>query len=251
MTTIRPIQGLVMVGLGDLEPSPENPRSRLHDIDELAQSIYELGMVQPIVAQRIPGADKLRIVAGHRRYAAAQRIRMQEVPVVVRREMLPDEELLIMLVENGQRAGLDPIEEARALQRLKSGGLTYAEVGRKIGRSSGYVSSRLILLTLSAEEQEDIRAGFYTVTHAVNLIRRRRIEEHERTNPTVRPVGRPKGAKTKPHFGETHPLATTARTQCTGLGHGTGRVKVGGVACGPCWESAIRADALNHHTEVA
>lgn len=242
-TTVRPIQGLAMVGLDDLEPSPDNPRTRLHDIDELAQSIYEVGMIQPIVAQRIPGQHKLRIVAGHRRYVAAQRIKMREVPVVLRREMATDDELLAMLVENGQRAGLDPIEEARALKRLKDGGLTEPEICRKIGRSHYYVTSRLVLLSLTVEEQEDIRSGYSTLTHAADLIRRRRLEERERNNPVARPVGRPKGAKTKPYFGDTHPLAASARAICT---HGRGKPKVGKVACGECWELAIRADAQRH-----
>lgn len=243
MTTVRSVNGLVMVDLDDLEPSPSNPRTRYHDIDELAQSIYEVGMIQPIVAQRLAGQDKLRIVAGHRRYAAAKRIRMREVPVVLRREMLPDAELLTMLIENGQRAGLDPIEEAHAMQRLKGQGLTEPEISRKIGRSLYYVTSRLVLLTLTSDEQEDIRVGYSTLTHAADLIKKRRREERERLNPIARPVGRPKGSKTKPYFGDTHPLAVSARALCAANGHGKGHVKVGKIACGPCWELAIRADA--------
>lgn len=237
--SVRPMKGLALVPLRDLEPSPNNPRERLTDVDGLAQSISEVGMIQPIIAQRIPGRDRLRIVAGHRRYAAAQHLRMAEVPVVIRRDMLPDEELLLMLVENGQRADLDPIEEARALRRMVQGGRQPAEIARSVGRHVSWVKGRLALLQLSTEEQEAIRAGAYTLGHAAELIRAERRKERERSNPTVRPVGRPKGARTKPYFGDQHPLAQVARASC---GH-RGSPKVGGVACGPCWESVIRADA--------
>lgn len=72
-----------------------------------------------------------------------------------------------MLVENGQRAGLDPIEEARALRRLKTQGSTDAEIARRIGRSQSYVSGRLALLALPAEEQEELRAGQAAITPMV------------------------------------------------------------------------------------
>lgn len=247
---IRPLRGLALVPLSELRPSPDNIRERLTDIDDLAQSIREVGMIQPIIAQRVPGHDNLQIIAGHRRYAAAKRLGLNEVPVVIRRDMLPDEELLAMLVENGQRANLDPIEEARALSRLKSAGISSAEVGRKIGRTASYVDNRLMLLKLPTEEQERVRAGHYTISHAQGLVRAERKVERERTNPVARPIGRPKGAKTKPYFGDTHPLAHTARRVCADSGHGKGHVKVGGVACGPCWEVVIRADALRAPSEA-
>ena len=65
-----------------------------------------------------------------------------------------------------------------------------------------------------------------------------------------RPVGRPKGSKSKPYFGDTHPLAATARLVCAENGHGKGHIKVGGVACGPCWELAIRADQFRNAAAV-
>lgn len=242
--TATPLAGFLAIPLSELHASPNNPRDRLQDIEELAMSIAENGLIQPIVVQKIPGHDGFQIVAGHRRAAAARRLGMVKVPCIVRRDMLPDEELLAMLVENGQRANLDPIEEARALHKLKAGGLTDAQIARKVGRSIATVSSRLMLLTLPAHEQDAVRAGHYTLGHATSLVIADRDQQRRLANPIARPVGRPKGAKTRPYFGDQHPLARSARAVCSCIG----RPKISGIACGPCWELVIRADASSQET---
>lgn len=227
----RAIRGLAMIPLTELHPSPNNPRERLTDIDELAQSIYEQGIIQPLVVQKISGRDGFQIVAGHRRYAAAKKIRLPEVLCVIRKDMLPDEELLAMLVENGQRAGLDPIEEARALKRLVSSGLSQTEVARKVGRSVATVSNRILLLSLPVEEQEQLRAGAVTTAAAQRLAR---VETGR--------INKPK-KKSSQHLAIEHPLAKRVRARCRRLGHRSkGAASVGGVACGVCWETVIRAD---------
>lgn len=238
---VTALGGLAAIPVGQVHPSPANPRTNLTDIEDLAMSIRENGLIQPLIVQRIPGEPGYRIVAGHRRYAAIVKLGWARVPAVVRRDMLPDEELLAMLVENGQRANLDPIEEARALQRLVDGGLTAGEVARKVGRHVNTVNARLLLLKLPIAEQEEVRAGHYTLTHANNLIRDIRRADRERANPVARPVGRPKGATTKPHFGPTHPLADQVRARCDHRG----TPKVNGVGCGACWEETIRLDAID------
>lgn len=145
------LTGLAAISLAEVHPSPNNPRKNLTGIGELAGSIRENGLIQPLVVQKIPGQDGYQIVAGHRRYAAITRLGWATVPCIIRRDMLPDEELLAMLVENGQRAGLDPIEEARALSRLKhSMGINESEVARRIGRPLSFVTTR---------DQESVRAG--------------------------------------------------------------------------------------------
>lgn len=233
-TTVRPVSGLALVDPSDLHPSPTNPREHLTDIMELALSIREVGMVQPIVAQRLDDG-RLQIVAGHRRHAAALRLKLTEVPVIIRRPMRGDDELLAMLVENGQRAGLDPIEEARAFRKLKStgSGITDAAIARRVGRAQTYVSARLALLALPVEEQEKVRAKVMTLGAAVGAAR---LESGR-----VRP-----GAKGRPgpqHLGVGHDLATRAGARCRSLGHKVGKgTSVGGVACGKCWEHVIRAD---------
>jgi ParB family chromosome partitioning protein len=237
--TTRPLNGLAAISVAELHPSPNNPREQLNDIEGLAASIKEAGLIQPLVVQRIPGHPGYQVVAGHRRLAAVKKLGWDSVPCIMRRNMLPDEELLTMLIENGQRSGLDPIEEARAARKLAAAGLTQSDIARRVGRSPNWVQQRLMLLNLPVEEQDAVRAGHSSLGHALGLIRNERQQARFRTNPVARPVGRPKGAKTKPYFGDQHPLARTVRARCSHRGS----PKVGGVGCGPCWENAIRADA--------
>lgn len=233
----KPLQGLLAISLDELHPSPANPRESLKDLDGLADSIREVGLIQPLVVQKIPGKPGFQIVAGHRRHAAAKRLGLDSVPCVVRRDMLPDEELLAMLIENGQRADLDPIEEARALNRLKAMGLSDLEIGRKVGRPQNYISNRLVLLTLSVEEQEQLRARVVTIGSAVA---RARVDSG-RTRPAA------KGKKSAQYLSVHHDLSNHARARCQRLGHkAKGGASVGGIACGECWESVIRADERKH-----
>lgn len=238
--TTRPLNGLALIPLDQVKPSPNNPRERLTDIDELALSMRECGLIQPIVVQRLKG-ETYQIIAGHRRHAAAQRLKWTDIPAIIRRDMLPDEELLAMLVENGQRAGLDPIEEARALKRLVAQGMPQYEVAAKIGRSGAHVSLRLGLLRLSIEEQEQVRAGHLKVTHAAEKAKVDAGTTRKRSKATDRAW----------HFSHTHPLATNAAARCNRLGHKTGRRVSGGIACGECWESVIRADERGHIHDAA
>ncbi|MBZ5736465.1 ParB/RepB/Spo0J family partition protein [Nocardioides sp. TRM66260-LWL] len=239
---VTALTGMAAIPVAQVRPSPNNIRENLTGIDELALSIRENGLIQPLVVQRIPGEPGFQIVAGHRRYAAILRLDWPKVPCIIRRDMLPDEELLAMLVENGQRAGLDPIEEARALKRLKATGLSDAEVGRKVGRNQAYVSNRLVLLALPVEEQEQLRAGGITVGAATEAAR----IESGRTRPGA------KGKKSSQHFSLHHALGTRARARCQRLGHkAKGAASVGGIACGECWESVVRADERQHLHDVS
>ena len=230
---VTPRGGLVDVALTDLDVDPENLRADLGDIEGLAESIDQVGLLQPIVARRTP-QGRLVIVAGHRRYAAVQRLRWVTVPVIVRAPMRPDEVLAAMLVENGQRAGLDPIEEARALARLQAATRVSSRVlGARVGMAQSTVDGRLALLALTPEEQEQVRTGELRISDGV---RRGRLSSG-RT--------RPAGYTGHPHLGVDHALAARARARCQRLGHSQNKVsrnRVGGVACGECWESVIRAD---------
>lgn len=225
--------GMFDVDVADLHPSPANPRERMTDIEGLAASIREAGLIQPIVAQRLDDGT-LQIVAGHRRHAAVKMLGWQTVPVIVRKAMLPDAELVTMLVENGQRANLDPIEEARALNHLKvTGKLTDSAVAKKVGRSVQFVGGRIALLSLPWEEQEAIRNGTMTLTEAGDKAR----VDSGRIRPGAK--GRPSPA----HLSISHPLGPRAKARCQHLGHSRGRgTGVGGIACGACWEHVIRAD---------
>lgn len=228
---------LVDVPIGNLHPDPDNPRDDVGDVTELANSMATAGLIQPVIARRDTTSGRLVLVAGHRRLAAAQLLGWEKIPAVVRRDMRPDRVLAAMLIENGQRADLDPIEEARALRKLAGDNDTrsHAELAAMIGRTQVHVSGRLALLALPIEEQEQLRAKQMTLADAV---RRGRL-----AGGNVRALN----STGHPHLGTEHDLATKARARCQRLKHKKGgRNSVGGVACGECWESVIRADERQH-----
>lgn len=233
------LSGLQRVAVGDLHPDPDNPREGLTGITELAESIEQAGLIQPIIVRTSPGG--LVVVAGHRRLEAVKRLGWTSVEVVIRKPMESDDVLQQMLVENGQRAGLDPIEEARALKRLKTQrGCSDHELARMVGMSQATASGRLALLSLPIEEQEAIRAGITTLREATATARL--------VSGRVRPgaIGKPSAAHLSPH----HPLGALAKARCVRLGHKRhGSASVGGMACGACWESVIRANEREHLQE--
>jgi len=212
----------------DLVADPDNPRTELKDLDDLAASMREVGLLQPVVARDAGG--QLVVVAGHRRLAAARSLGWATVPCIVRPAMRPDEVLVAMLVENNQRADLDPIEEARAFQKLKSDhGWTDAQVGQHVGRSQPAVSARLALTYLTAGQQEDVRTGALLVRDAV--VKGRAAAGRTRRS----------DALTGWHFGRDHHLASRARAACLELKHPRSR-QLAATACGECWEAVIRDD---------
>lgn len=233
----RPRQSVVHVPVERLVAHPSNIRDDVGDVSELAQSVREHGILQPLVATELPGTGKLILLAGHRRLAAALLIGLKAAPVVIRHEVTElSEHLVLMLVENTQRRDLNPMERAEAYDALRHGGLSNAEIARKTGTTPSTVGHYLNLLMLDEKERDEVRRGVRAAHKSIQQVRA--AKQSQRVAAEKRPVGRPKGKKTKSWFGETHPLACAARALC---GH-RGRPKVGAVACGPCWEQAIRED---------
>jgi ParB/RepB/Spo0J family partition protein len=142
-----------------LRPNPLNPRVRLepNDVDQLAASIVAHaahgGILQPLLIT--PDGT---VVAGHRRLAAARRVGLAEVPVIVR-ALSPVEVLEIQLTENLQRSDLTPIEEARAYSHLLEAGATLASIARAVGVPASRVRERLALLDLDARVQQRVHRG--------------------------------------------------------------------------------------------
>lgn len=155
------------VDLDLLEPNHDQPRSIIDDakLDELAQSIQTSGIIQPIIVRR-QSSGTYEIVAGERRWRAAQRAGLLKVPVVVRD--VPDEKRLeLALIENIQREDLNSIEEARAYKRLADQfDLTQEAISRAVGKDRATVANYLRLLTLPADVQADVAAGSLTMGHA-------------------------------------------------------------------------------------
>jgi len=165
------------VALSELEPNPFQPRISIDParLAELAASIRASGVVQPILVRR--RGERYQIVAGERRWRAAQAAGLASVPVSVRE--VPDEQLLeLALVENVQRQELSPLEEAQAFQRLQSElGLSQDEIARRVGRDRTTIANTLRLLKLPRELRELLTQGRLDAGHARALLGLERVEE--------------------------------------------------------------------------
>lgn len=225
-------QQLVDVPLDELHPDPDNVRDELGDLTELARSIADQGVLQPVVARRHDG--HLVLVMGHRRHAAARLAGLARIPCIVRADMDPDDVLAAMIMENGQRLGLDPIEEARALARLKRlDNATDADLAARVSKSQPYISARLALLSLTPPQQAAVRAGTLSLTRATKLGREQ--------GGIARPGAT--GKASAAHLAWSHPLAEAVSLLCTRNGHSKHHPgRPGGVGCGECWEAVIRSD---------
>ena len=158
-----------------LRPGKYQPRTHMDQdsLAELAASIKAQGIMQPILVRAVnstPGAERYEIVAGERRWRAAQLAGLTEVPVLVR--SIPDEQALAMaLIENIQRENLNPLEEAQGLQRLiDEFGLTHQQAADAVGRSRPAASNLLRLLQLTAPVQEMLMSGQLDMGHARALL---------------------------------------------------------------------------------
>jgi ParB family chromosome partitioning protein len=162
--------GLYHVDIDLIDPSPYQPRTRFREaaLEELARSITSSGIVQPLVVRRIN--NRYQLIAGERRWRAAQRAAIQRVPVVVRD--VPEEMALEMtLVENLQREDLNPIEQARAFQRLtEEFSLTQEEVAERTGKDRATIANAVRLLKLDAPIQDLLEEGHLTAGHGRALL---------------------------------------------------------------------------------
>lgn len=243
-------QTVTHLPIEQLATHPDNVRDDLGDLTDLARSIREHGILQPVtVTEHTDGGFLL--LAGHRRTAAARLAGLPRVPAVIRHGVDDRaDQLVLMLVENCHRRDLNPIEKAEAYGALRNRGLNQTEIAKQVGVTSATVSYYLTLLELPEEEREELRAGKITAAAAMGEVRQQREAARKRARPTSRKRGRPAGKKTAPWFSDQHPLAKDVRRSCTHRG----RKKVGGVGCGPCWEQAIRgsdtvAEAVEHEVD--
>jgi ParB family chromosome partitioning protein len=166
-------QGPLEVDIDFVEPNANQPRLQMDDakLEELAKSITRNGVIQPILVRR--AGDRYQIIAGERRWRAAQRAGLLKVPVVVR-DMAPgsDKELLeLALVENIQRENLNPVDEALAYQRLADAHqLTQDQIAAAVGKDRSSVANFLRLLKLPDEVRNDLAAGTLSMGHARALL---------------------------------------------------------------------------------
>ncbi len=160
-----------MIAVDQIRPSHQQVRSRFdaEPLGELAESIRQHGVLQPLLVRR--SIDGYELIAGERRWRAARLAGLNSVPAVVRSDTGNDAQLVLGLIENLQRADLDPIEEARGLKRLtEEFSLTHDEVAQRIGKHRVSVTQSLRLLGGCAAVQSSVAAGAITAGHARALI---------------------------------------------------------------------------------
>jgi ParB family chromosome partitioning protein len=160
-----------MIAVDQIRPSHQQVRTRFdaEPLGELAESIRRHGVLQPLLVRRL--TDGYELIAGERRWRAARLAGLSAVPAVVRTDAGNDSQLVLGLIENLQRADLDPIEEAGGLKRLtEEFGLTHDEVAQRIGKHRVSVSQALRLLNGCAAIQSSVAGGIISAGHARALI---------------------------------------------------------------------------------
>jgi len=163
-------QGYVILGIDEIRPNTFQPRKDFDEeaINELAVSIQEKGIIQPIVVRK--NINAYEIIVGERRWRAAQRVGLTKIPVIIK-DVSDREALELALVENLQREGLNPIEEASAYgQLIEDFGLTHEEISKRIGKERSTVTNQLRLLKLPEEVREALIKGEITAGHARALL---------------------------------------------------------------------------------
>lgn len=159
------------VPLAAIDVNPRQPRARFDDqaIQDLASSIRERGVLQPILLRTI-GGDRFELIAGERRLRASRLAGLERIPALVK-EANDSESLVLAIVENVLRADLTALEEARAYQALMAEfSLTQDEVAKRVGKSRPAITNTLRLLQLPAEAQRDLEEGRITAGHARALL---------------------------------------------------------------------------------
>ncbi len=159
-----------MISITDIQKNPYQPRKEFdrEKLHELAQSIKENGVIQPIIVRQSPVIG-YEILAGERRYRASLLAGLRSIPAVVKQ--LSDQEMMVQsIIENLQRENLNPIEEARAYESLVEKGFTHAEIANKMGKSRPYISNSIRLLSLPEQILSEVENGKLSQAHARSLV---------------------------------------------------------------------------------
>ena len=157
--TGRDEQRLLPVRLRSIEPDPEQPRVGIGDVKELARSIRQHGLLQPIVVEPIENGRRYRILAGHRRYKACKEEGFETISCIVR-TVEEHTRLELQVIENLHRKDLNPVEEARALKRLMNEfNLSQRDLAKRLGKSLGAVNQTIRILSLSDEALNSVQTS--------------------------------------------------------------------------------------------
>jgi ParB family transcriptional regulator, chromosome partitioning protein len=169
---VETVRAELMIPVERIFPNPDQPRRDFQPqaLQDLAASLLQKGVIQPLIVRKVPDQDRYEIVAGERRWRAAQIAQLHELPVIVR-EFSDSEVLEIAIIENIQREELNSIEEALAYKQLMQRfGHTQEKIAEALSRSRSHIANLLRLLALPEEVQQMVKSGTLTAGHARALI---------------------------------------------------------------------------------
>ncbi len=165
--------GETILSINDIDPNKGQPRKNFDEeaLNELADSIKQFGIIEPLIVQKKKGGKRYEIIAGERRFRAARLADLKEVPVVIK-EYADQDRLTIALLENIQREDLNPIEEALAYQRLteEGSGLTQEQVAEKVSKKRSTITNSMRLLKLPEEVRDMVASGQLSEGHGRALL---------------------------------------------------------------------------------
>lgn len=179
--------GLRELPLASIVPNPRQPRDQFEDaaLQDLAQSMRQVGVLQPVLVRPADDGERYELIAGERRFRAARMAGLDAIPAIVKET--PDDELLTKaLIENIHRTDLNPLEEAAAYQQLLDDfGMTHDALAQSLGRSRSTISNALRLLALPPALQQLVAQGALSAGHARAVLALDRAEEQERVGQQV------------------------------------------------------------------
>jgi len=217
---------ILYVQSGQIKPNPFQPREDFNQqsIEELAKSIKEKGVIQPLLVRR--KGDNYELIAGERRLRAANSLGLKEIPIIVR-DVSDQDSLELALIENIQREGLNPIEEAHAYQHLMDKfQITQEKISEVLGKARTTITNTLRLLKLPHEIQQEMKSGRISFAHGRSLLeiedanhQRRLAQDIITKGLSVRELenliksSRPKGLRRKISLGQNEPLVAILEEQ--------------------------------------
>ena len=230
---------LLLIPIDDVHPGP-NARGEVGDVSALQRSITLEGQLQPIIVE--PCAEGgFQIRDGHRRRKAMKEAGFSSIAGVLRRTLDSCDRIVQQLAMHTARENFDPMAESNAIHELYwQHHLDLADIAGRIGRSQAWARDRLALRNLNPAEQEALATNRLSVAEALMIVRGRRLQRDGRSA-TQATTAKPRRTTKDTHFTTDHPQAQIARGHCANK-HPGRKGLLGGVACGECWEIAIRED---------
>lgn len=171
-STTPSTQGMTHIAIDQIQPNPQQPRISMDDqaLDELANSIREHGILQPLIVSKNDDSEDYTLIAGERRLLAAQRAGLSMVPII-ERTVTDQQQLELALIENLQRADLNPLEMAEAYKQLAENfSLTHEQIAQRVGKSRTSVTNTLRLLNLPDQARKALLEGLISEGHARALL---------------------------------------------------------------------------------